>query len=84
MPMKSQQYGCLNKTCIITIPVNMPTLMRIISQGCTVPLDKELQEINCCVIFNYVKMCDFFHAVKYYFNCIKDVTFVSAVLHLFV
>lgn len=36
----SQQYGCLNETCILTPPLDMPTQIGEISQGA--PLDKEL------------------------------------------
>lgn len=34
-PMKSQQYGYLNKTCIMTIPIDMPVWVKEVSQGLT-------------------------------------------------
>ena len=34
-PMKSQQYSCPDKTCIMAIPVNTPMSRREISQGST-------------------------------------------------
>ena len=51
-PMKSQQYGCLNKTCIVTIAVCMLMRMDKFHNGPTP--DKKIQEIES--IFFRIKL----------------------------
>lgn len=45
--MKSQQFGCLNKTSLMTIPVDLQGVWR--KPNGVPTIDEELQAINNCI-----------------------------------